>query len=230
MNLKSNSETVLLQKVNYGLDAPIFQRSALFGGLSAAILDSVAARWAQQHDSHVLFNSASATPVAWTGFWFFLTGCVMFWGSKVDKPHLRDKIIASIQWRGDERVLDVGCGHGLMLLAAAKQLKSGRAVGIDIFIFCFAVGASGHAEIHTYMSTVEILLGVANCAISLVLRWRGQFLIALLWWISAVAKCFVSMRLVMPILVFDTLVGFLGFGLYLMYRERRDRRLRVQHA
>ena len=38
------------------------------------------------------------------------------------------------------------------------------------------------------------------------------------------------MRLVMPILVFDTLVGFLGFGLYLMYRERRDRRLRVQHA
>ena len=48
--------------------------------------------------------------------------------------------------------------------------------------------------------------------------------------ISAVATCFVAMRLVMPILVFDTLVGFLGFGLYLMYRERRDRRLRVQHA
>ena len=105
-----------------------------------------------------------------------------------------------------------------------------QAVGTAIFIYCFAVGASGHAEIHTYMGTVEILLGVANCAISLVLRWRGQFLIALLWWISAVATCFVSMRLVMPILVFDTLVGFLGFGLYLMYRERRDRRLRVQHA
>jgi hypothetical protein len=104
------------------------------------------------------------------------------------------------------------------------------AVGTAIFIFCFAVGASGHFEIHSCIAAIEILLGVANCAISLVLRWRGQFFIALLWWISAVATCFVAMRLVMPILVFDTLVGFLGFGLYLMYSERRDRRLRVQHA
>jgi hypothetical protein len=105
-----------------------------------------------------------------------------------------------------------------------------RAVGAAIFIFCFAVGISGHAEMHAYIATVEIMVGIANCAISMVLRWRGQFLIALLWWISAVTTCFVAMRWVMPILVFDTLVGFLGFGLYLMYRERRDRRLRVQHA
>jgi hypothetical protein len=104
------------------------------------------------------------------------------------------------------------------------------AVGTAIFIFCFAVGLSGHAEIHSYLATVEILLGVANCAVSMVLRWRGPFLIALLWWISAVATCFVAMQLVMPILIFDTVVGFLGFGLYLMYCERRDRRVRVQHA
>lgn len=131
MNLKINSESAFPQKVNYGLDAPVFQRSALFGGLSAAVLGTVVARWAQQHGSQIAFNFA--TPVAWTGLWFFLTGCVMFWGSKVGKLHLRDKIIASIPWRGDERVLDVGCGHGLMLLAVAKQLKSGRAIGIDVW-------------------------------------------------------------------------------------------------
>jgi hypothetical protein len=104
------------------------------------------------------------------------------------------------------------------------------AVGTAIFIFCFAVGLSGHAEMHVYIATVEILLGVANCAISMVLRWRGQFLIALLWWVSAVVTLFVNAHWVTPILVLDTLIGFLGFGLYLMYRERRDRRLRVQHA
>jgi hypothetical protein len=83
---------------------------------------------------------------------------------------------------------------------------------------------------HTYIATIEILLGVANCAVSMVLRWRGQFFIALLWWISAVATCYVGSQWIMPILVADTLIGLLGFGLYLMYRERRDRRLRVQHA
>ncbi|MGB8478147.1 MAG: hypothetical protein WCE63_04805 [Acidobacteriaceae bacterium] len=104
------------------------------------------------------------------------------------------------------------------------------AVGTAIFIFCFAAGISGHAEMHSYIATVEILLGVANCAISMVLRWRGQFAIALLWWISAVVTLYVSSQWITPILVIDTLIGFLGFGLYLMYRERRDRRLRVQHA
>jgi ubiquinone/menaquinone biosynthesis C-methylase UbiE len=57
----------------------------------------------------------------------------MAWGSRVGKLQLRDKIIRSFSWRGDERVLDVGCGHGLMLLAAAKRLTSGRAVGIDVW-------------------------------------------------------------------------------------------------
>ncbi|MHB1960364.1 MAG: class I SAM-dependent methyltransferase [Acidobacteriaceae bacterium] len=131
MNLKTNSETVFPHKVNYGLDAPIFQRSALFGGLSAFVLGTAAEQWAQQHGSKNA--SGLATQIAWIGLCFFLAGCVMLWGSKLGKLRLRDKIIASIAWRGDERVLDVGCGHGLMLLAAAKQLNSGRAIGIDIW-------------------------------------------------------------------------------------------------
>lgn len=47
--------------------------------------------------------------------------------------HIRDAIVLGVQWRGDEHVLDIGVGSGLMLFECAKQLKSGRAVGIDLF-------------------------------------------------------------------------------------------------
>src|SRR5262249_40395866 len=36
-------------------------------------------------------------------------------------------------WHGDERVLDVGCGHGLLLIAAANRLVTGTATGIDLW-------------------------------------------------------------------------------------------------
>jgi arsenite methyltransferase len=69
----------------------------------------------------------------WAGVSFFIVGSVMYWGSRVGKLLLRNRILNSIEWRGDEQVLDVGCGHGLMLLGAAKRLESGHAVGVDIW-------------------------------------------------------------------------------------------------
>lgn len=45
----------------------------------------------------------------------------------------RDKLISEIPWRGDERVLDVGVGNGILLLSAAKQLTTGKGVGTDIW-------------------------------------------------------------------------------------------------
>jgi SAM-dependent methyltransferase len=38
-----------------------------------------------------------------------------------------------LQLRGDEKVLDVGCGLGRMTVAVAKHLKTGKVVGIDIW-------------------------------------------------------------------------------------------------
>jgi ubiquinone/menaquinone biosynthesis C-methylase UbiE len=45
----------------------------------------------------------------------------------------RDRLLDGIPWRGDELVLDVGCGRGLLLIGAAKRLTSGKAIGIDIW-------------------------------------------------------------------------------------------------
>jgi SAM-dependent methyltransferase len=49
------------------------------------------------------------------------------------KQRQRDRLLDSIPWRGDEAVLDVGCGRGLMLIGAARRAPKGRAVGVDLW-------------------------------------------------------------------------------------------------
>jgi ubiquinone/menaquinone biosynthesis C-methylase UbiE len=57
----------------------------------------------------------------------------MLWSSTVGKLRARDAIIGGIRWHGDEQVLDVGCGRGLLLIAAAKRLTTGKAIGVDVW-------------------------------------------------------------------------------------------------
>jgi arsenite methyltransferase len=49
------------------------------------------------------------------------------------RNRLLDTIVEVVNWRGDERVLDVGTGSGIVLFACAKQLRTGTATGIDIY-------------------------------------------------------------------------------------------------
>jgi arsenite methyltransferase len=76
-------------------------------------------------------------PLLGIGFWGGLSSfCMaiwMVWDSKVGKLRTRERLLDTIQWTGNERVLDVGCGRGLMLIGAARRLKGGRATGIDIW-------------------------------------------------------------------------------------------------
>lgn len=57
----------------------------------------------------------------------------LLWNAKVGKLNERDQLLAQIAWTGQERVLDIGCGRGLMLIGAAKHLTTGKATGIDIW-------------------------------------------------------------------------------------------------
>ena len=44
-----------------------------------------------------------------------------------------DRVLDELRLRGDETVLDLGCGRGAVLLAAAKRLPRGRAIGVDLW-------------------------------------------------------------------------------------------------
>lgn len=52
-----------------------------------------------------------------------LRGKFVVWAGLLDKLALR----------GDERILDLGCGRGAVLLLAAERLSTGRAVGVDLW-------------------------------------------------------------------------------------------------
>src|SRR5271166_3550430 len=43
------------------------------------------------------------------------------------------ELLDQLNLRGDERILDLGCGRGAVLLLAAQHLTTGRAVGVDLW-------------------------------------------------------------------------------------------------
>ncbi|NBV40506.1 class I SAM-dependent methyltransferase, partial [bacterium] len=58
----------------------------------------------------------------------------MLLSSLIGKKIQAKKLINTLKLQGHETILDVGCGKGLLLITAAKQLnKNGKACGIDIW-------------------------------------------------------------------------------------------------
>src|SRR5262245_21096282 len=43
------------------------------------------------------------------------------------------ELLETLNLRGDERILDMGCGRGAVLLMAAQHLTTGQAVGVDLW-------------------------------------------------------------------------------------------------
>jgi arsenite methyltransferase len=122
---------VNLKRPNYGIDAPSVVRNFVLLGAGLILLGVVL------HFPLVSVHPTFATSLfhmfIWTGIYFVATAMIMLWGSKFGKFRERDRLLGAIPWRGDEHVLDVGCGHGLMLIGAAKRLATGKAVGVDLW-------------------------------------------------------------------------------------------------
>jgi SAM-dependent methyltransferase len=127
----STPDASKLRKPDYGLDAPGFQLFARYGGLIAVVVGRMLNERGVVNSVNWMVSVGSALMT--TGLSFLIVSAVSYFGSKIGKLLLRDAILNSIDWRGDEHVLDVGCGHGLMLIGAAKRLTSGHAVGVDVW-------------------------------------------------------------------------------------------------
>jgi SAM-dependent methyltransferase len=68
-----------------------------------------------------------------TGAALGATAALFIRTTRVGKFEVWAHILDGLRLRGDETLLDLGCGRGAVLLAAAKLLPDGRAIGVDIW-------------------------------------------------------------------------------------------------
>ena len=123
-----------LKRPDYGVDAPgVIRNLFLFGGACLLLLTVVPER--VHLSTSIVFLPRPA--LAWTGSILTLEGLLFVLYVKVGKFRHRDFMLGMHVWRGDEQVLDVGCGRGLLLAGAAKRLEalqgSGRVTGLDVW-------------------------------------------------------------------------------------------------
>ena len=116
---------------DYGLDAPtlvkrMFTRAAWCIGIGGAL-------YFINHNEYPSTSAQLLSILGTIGVGFLAVGAFMVWSSRTGKIQMRDRLLDSLGLRGDEKALDVGCGRGLMTIGLAKRLKSGKAIGIDIW-------------------------------------------------------------------------------------------------
>lgn len=146
---------------DYGIDAyPSVRNMAISGALVIAAGYIVPSALAGSSGSSLWGK------ISWMMYGFgsiyISMALLMLLYSKSGKLAHRDRMIAMIKWTGSERVLDVGCGRGLLLNAAARKLTTGKATGIDIWAKDELTGnkmenALLNAQIEGVSNKIEIL-------------------------------------------------------------------------
>ena len=117
--------------VDYGIDAPKEQQNFLwrgvtFFGLGLGIF--LMNRREYPGPAGAMFGVLGLV-----GLVFLALAGAWWWTSKNGKLKLRDDIVSGLGLRGDEKVLDVGCGRGLLLVGVGRKLTKGRVTGVDIW-------------------------------------------------------------------------------------------------
>jgi SAM-dependent methyltransferase len=108
----------------YGYDAPY--ALVAFAALgTAGMLGAIVSWWRESRHF--------ATILGGYGTFFLANAISFFYTTRRGKFQVWNEVIDDLHLRGDERVLDMGCGRGAILTTVAKRLRTGRATGIDLW-------------------------------------------------------------------------------------------------
>lgn len=102
---------------DYGIDAPYVP--AMLGGGALVLL--------------ALTVVSASIYTAIGGLVLLLSTASYLYTTCVGKFSVWSGLLSALDLSGDERLLDLGCGRGAVLLMAAKLLSGGKAVGVDLW-------------------------------------------------------------------------------------------------
>jgi hypothetical protein len=121
---------------------------------------------------------------------------------------------------------------GFMRKDTAPNTTAGRAIssiwiatGLAMFILFDAMGFSGHMrDPRMFFAGAAAMLGLANAACGLTLKWKAEIACGLVWWVATVAAAFAPGDF--PIYAFLGAIFFcqIVFGIYAMILESRRRK------
>ncbi|MFI5783130.1 class I SAM-dependent methyltransferase [Nocardia sp. NPDC051570] len=131
-----------VRRGSYGIDAPV-----VVAAFAAAVATCAA--------GVVVFAVLGITPavvgLAISGIWVLCQLALYLHVTWRGKFVVWSSLLSELGLRGDERLLDMGCGRGAVLLAAAERLPNGNAVGVDLWR---GVDQSGNRETLTRSNAI----------------------------------------------------------------------------
>jgi hypothetical protein len=97
-------------------------------------------------------------------------------------------------------------------------------VGISMILIFPALATSNRLDEHAFVAIVAGMLGIANGASAMILKWKAQGACAVIWWITSVAACFGSETQLTVLFLSALFLCQIVFGIYAMTMEARRRR------
>ena len=154
----SKSQTL---KPQYGIDGPLVIKQLAISALVAFFAGAIFSHFSVKPSPTILPLLLYGILCS-SGCWLAII--LMFFSSLYGKYRMRDQLINTLSLQGHEKILDVGCGRGLLLIAATKQLKSGKAIGIDLWSQDDlsnnnATSTNRNAELENVADKIELVTG-----------------------------------------------------------------------
>ena len=150
--------------------------------------------------------------------------------------------IAWSAWGHSAWAWPVTISIAVIVTVVVSSLKSGKhpettlgraigsiwaALGISMFVLFLALGLSGRlTDQHLFVAVISAILGMANGASALILRWKVQFACAVVWWVAAVTTCFGTDAQSTIVFLVAIFLCQIVFGIYGVIAEAQEHKRR----